>query len=203
LFIFVPTWAQVRVSFLDQKYVMVPADSWTTAGHFRTVVCKRLGVLDERSFALYEVRGLAPVRLSVFCLPVNLPFLDLVALPPSLYLSCSWALWGSLFRVLWDKNTSKVSSNDEERPLDFSERILDLVAYWSRLGNEFRAKHGKHAETESYHLVRATLRVKEALKFDHTTRIRATLPGVLGTDGFSFPFLLPLLLLCSSLPPPC
>lgn len=45
----------VRVSFLDQKYVMVPADSWTTAAHFRTVVCKRLGVLDERSFALYEV----------------------------------------------------------------------------------------------------------------------------------------------------
>jgi len=46
-----------------------------------------------------------------------------------------------------------VSSNDEERPLDASERILDLMAYWARLANEVRAKQGKNAEVDTYHLV--------------------------------------------------
>jgi hypothetical protein len=47
----------------------------------------------------------------------------------------------------------EVSSKDEERPLDPDERILDLVAYWTRLNTEERSKKGKNAEVEEFHFV--------------------------------------------------
>ena len=90
----------VRVSFLDQRYIMVPVDSWTTAEHLHTVACRRLGIRAGRGFGIYEV-----------------------------------------------------NSKDEERLLDGSERLLDMVAYWTRLATEERGKKGKGAETDSYHFV--------------------------------------------------
>ena len=47
---------------------------------------------------------------------------------------------------------AQVTSLDkQERPLDLTERVLDLVAYWSRLNSEERAKKGKGAEVSAPH----------------------------------------------------
>jgi len=45
----------VRVNFLDNKYFMVPVNSWTTVQHFHEMIRRRLGIQDGRSFAVYEV----------------------------------------------------------------------------------------------------------------------------------------------------
>jgi hypothetical protein len=44
----------------------------------------------------------------------------------------------------------QLSSNDEERLIEPTERVLDLVAYWNRLGSDERLGKSKKAEVVTF-----------------------------------------------------
>uniref|UniRef100_A0A7R9UDD6 FERM domain-containing protein n=1 Tax=Pinguiococcus pyrenoidosus TaxID=172671 RepID=A0A7R9UDD6_9STRA len=90
----------VRVSFLDDRYITLPVDSWSTAKELEGRCAKMLGIKDGTPFALYEV-----------------------------------------------------STEEEERVLEPEERILDLVAYWTRLETDERTRKGKMANIEEFRFV--------------------------------------------------
>lgn len=90
----------VRVAFLDDRYIALPVDSWTTAQELEAKCARMLGIQDGTPFAIFEV-----------------------------------------------------STEEEERVLEPEERILDLVAYWTRLENDARAKKGKTATIEEFRFV--------------------------------------------------
>mmetsp|Transcript_24551 Transcript_24551/g.76972 ORF Transcript_24551/g.76972 Transcript_24551/m.76972 type:complete len:751 (-) Transcript_24551:571-2823(-) len=90
----------VRVSFLDDRYLTLPVDSWTTAKELEGRCAKMLGIKDGAPFAIYEV-----------------------------------------------------STEEEERVLEPEERILDLVAYWTRLETDERTRKGKSANIEEFRFI--------------------------------------------------
>ena len=45
----------LRVNFLDKKYIMLSADSWSTAADFGRAISERLGIADNLPYALFEV----------------------------------------------------------------------------------------------------------------------------------------------------
>ena len=80
----------VRVHFLDNKYKLMLAESWTTVRDLNAMVARKLNLKDPQPFALFET-----------------------------------------------------SSLEEERYLDEDERVLDLLAAWTKDHQEAKSKKNK------------------------------------------------------------
>ena len=84
----------IRVHFLDNKYKLMMAESWTTVRDINAMVARKLNLKDPQPFALFET-----------------------------------------------------SSLEEERYLDEDERILDLLAAWTKDFQEAKSKKNKNTPT--------------------------------------------------------